>query len=204
MRRKVLVTMPLLLLAWVVFSAMPGLGQCLPGAPANCSDSLNLYHNGAIVAQAFTTEPVENGTDIVALPFAPIPGHPLANPLQFGNATGLCEALPCSHSDFGPPANRSDVFGIFRAPDGDLSVAYESEGGPTDPPADFAFAASYQVENPGVPIDITMYLDDFYTKQGYTATFVSDGNATPEPGSIMLLGSGVLGLAGVLRRKLMR
>ena len=202
MRRKVLVTMPLLLLAWVVFSAVPGLGQCLPSAPANCSDSMNLYLNGVIQAQAFQIEGNEN-TNPLSLPFAPIPGHPLANPLQFGNAVGLCEALPCSASDFGPPANRSDVFGIFRAPDGSFTVAFESDGGPGSPPPDFVFAANFQVEKPGVPIDITPYIDDFYTKQGYTATFVSDGN-TPEPGSIMLLGSGVLGLAGVLRRKLMR
>ena len=33
-------------------------------------------------------------------------------------------------------------------------------------------------------------------------TFQLSGTATPEPGSMVLLGSGVLGLAGILRRKL--
>ena len=31
--------------------------------------------------------------------------------------------------------------------------------------------------------------------------FYIDGTATPEPSSIMLFGSGILGLAGVLRRR---
>jgi hypothetical protein len=35
----------------------------------------------------------------------------------------------------------------------------------------------------------------------FTAVF--NGTSTPEPGSMMLLGSGILGVAGVLRRKLM-
>jgi hypothetical protein len=37
---------------------------------------------------------------------------------------------------------------------------------------------------------------------GETFTLSSGGTTTPEPGSIMLLGSGILGLAGVLRRKI--
>ncbi len=37
-----------------------------------------------------------------------------------------------------------------------------------------------------------------------TSTTSTTGGTTPEPSSIMLLGSGVLGLAGVLRRKLSR
>jgi len=35
-------------------------------------------------------------------------------------------------------------------------------------------------------------------------TFTLSGTSTPEPGSIMLFGTGMLGLAGVLRRKLTR
>ncbi len=36
----------------------------------------------------------------------------------------------------------------------------------------------------------------------FTVTGTSSGGSTPEPSSIMLFGSGILGLAGVLRRKL--
>jgi hypothetical protein len=38
----------------------------------------------------------------------------------------------------------------------------------------------------------------------YGETFSLDGNITPEPNSLILLGSGLLGLAGILRRKLAR
>jgi hypothetical protein len=38
----------------------------------------------------------------------------------------------------------------------------------------------------------------------YGETFSLDGEITPEPSSLLLLGSGLLGLAGVLRRKLAR
>ena len=38
----------------------------------------------------------------------------------------------------------------------------------------------------------------------YGETFSLDGDITPEPSSLLLLGSGMLGLAGMLRRKLAR
>ena len=38
--------------------------------------------------------------------------------------------------------------------------------------------------------------------EGEAFTINSGGSTTPEPGSIMLFGSGILGLAGVLRRKI--
>ena len=37
--------------------------------------------------------------------------------------------------------------------------------------------------------------------EAFTLTGTTGGGTTPEPGSIMLFGSGILGLAGVLRRK---
>ena len=39
--------------------------------------------------------------------------------------------------------------------------------------------------------------------EAFTLTGAPGGGTTPEPSSVMLFGSGVLGLAGVLRRKLL-
>ncbi len=41
-----------------------------------------------------------------------------------------------------------------------------------------------------------------FTLSGTTTTTTTSGTSTPEPSSIMLFGSGILGLAGILRRKL--
>jgi hypothetical protein len=43
-----------------------------------------------------------------------------------------------------------------------------------------------------------------FTLTGTTGTGTGTGGTTPEPSSIMLFGSGILGLAGVLRRRLNR
>jgi len=46
--------------------------------------------------------------------------------------------------------------------------------------------------------------ESFTLSSGETTTTTTTSGTTPEPSSIMLLGSGILGLAGVLRRKLTR
>ena len=43
---------------------------------------------------------------------------------------------------------------------------------------------------------------DAYPQYDEQFTAVFNGSSTPEPGSLLLLGSGILGLAGVVRRKL--
>jgi PEP-CTERM motif-containing protein len=51
-------------------------------------------------------------------------------------------------------------------------------------------------------LDLNGQFTDYTKDFGYSMAFQSYMNTVPEPGSIMLLGTGVLGLAGVLRRKI--
>ncbi|MGB7556743.1 MAG: PEP-CTERM sorting domain-containing protein [Candidatus Korobacteraceae bacterium] len=61
--------------------------------------------------------------------------------------------------------------------------------------------ASCYFENPNGSGGCPTTESEAFTISGGTTT---TGGTTPEPSSIMLLGSGILGLAGVLRRKLSR
>ena len=66
--------------------------------------------------------------------------------------------------------------------------AWDVNGGPAS--CDFAVGG-----NPGGDCGLT-------PPEGEAFTINGSGSTTPEPGSFLLLGSGVIGLAGVLRRKL--
>ncbi|MGA3315737.1 MAG: PEP-CTERM sorting domain-containing protein [Candidatus Korobacteraceae bacterium] len=61
------------------------------------------------------------------------------------------------------------------------------------------FNSSFYGVNFGDPNDQACCFPNFSA-----GVYVSSGGTTPEPSSILLLGSGILGLAGVLRRKLTR
>ena len=51
-------------------------------------------------------------------------------------------------------------------------------------------------------LDINGQFTDYTKDFGYSMAFQSYMNTVPEPGSLVLLGSGVLGVAGLLRRKI--
>jgi len=70
-----------------------------------------------------------------------------------------------------------------------------------------ALTESWTIGNPGDYTSVRQVLNggsqsltDFFLLDA--AGFQWGGNATPEPGSLLLLGSGVLGIAGIIRRKL--
>lgn len=89
----------------------------------------------------------------------------------------------------------------FTAPDCDFCGSYFEVTGTVDfadiAPVNGGYQLSMVLQNTIPCCDGSIAFAD-------GGSFTLSGTATPEPGSIMLFGSGVLGLAGVLRRKMTR
>jgi hypothetical protein len=180
---------PLLLLACVVFAAVPGVADAI-------SDTLTLYNPAGIAAIVVTATESQEGSGNQV--FFVIPAG-FVSVSQFGNATTLCESLPCDASS--PASNFSDIFGIAQVTVGGhttLRLGFTSDG---ENGTSFGSQGThFLLEIPGHVYDATMYVDPGKVRAGWTATFVSDAEV-PEPGTMLLLGSGVIGLAAILRRK---
>lgn len=181
---------PVALLACVVFAAVPGLADAI-------SDTLTVYNpDGTINSQINAMDSQEgNGTTIFLI------GNPfLADPAQFGHATTLCEVPGCNATS--PASDFSDIFGVVQAQIAGQTfyfLAFTSDGENGTPFGNQG--ATFILEVPGFAYDATQYLLPTLRAQGYTATFVSDGEV-PEPGTLVLLGSGMIGLAGIARRRM--
>lgn len=191
MKRTKKMLMMLLPLACLLFAAVPGVADAI-------SDTLTVYNpNGTIFSEVSALDSEEgNGTNVFLI------GNPfIADPAQFGKATTLCEVVGC-HATSAPrsPSDFSDIFGVVEeniggqnlfflgfTSDGENGTAFGNQG------------ATFLLEVPGFAFDATKYLLPSLQSQGYTATFVSDGEV-PEPGTLVLLGTGLLGMMGVSRR----
>jgi hypothetical protein len=171
-----------------------GFGALPSAAQSPISDSFTVRNAaGAIVAQVIATEAdeVRLGPGNVYI----IPNAGFVDPSQFGNFTTLFETA-------GNPNVLSDIFGIAAGIPGCLDdagfcLAFSSDvdGVP------FPFGASTTrnfFEDGGV-FDATLYLSAAMRANGFTATFISDPDTVPEPGSLALIGIAAVALA--LRRK---
>ncbi len=161
--------------------------------PAAADSWMTVYGpEGGIVGQVIATEADKqaNGTDFIYT----IPGFAIDGD-QFSNYTTLYPSNP---------AVISDVFGIaFTNDDYFLSFSADFAGNP-DPfyYADLVSSDNQNFLNAGQPFEATQYLSQSLQDQGYTAFYQSTaGSPVPEPGSLILLGSGIAGISIFLRRK---
>lgn len=121
----------------------------------------------------------------------------LPDPNMFGFATILYENTwdrNAAQGDF------SDVFGVVSI-DGNLYLGFNS-GSERLPAAFGSEGAWFWPECKRCEYDATFYLDPTLQAAGYTAWF--EPGFTPEPGTLMLLGAGLLGIASSIKRKLVK
>ena len=119
---------------------------------------------------------------------------------MYGYATVLCEEGVAEGGQGCVNNNASDIFGIYY----DGSNYYFAFASDTDQ-ASSSYGDqgyTYLYEGNGT-FDATKYLDAEARAEGFTATFQSDPATVPEPGTLMLFGTGVLSMAGFFRRKIM-
>jgi hypothetical protein len=199
MRNTLLKGVPLLLLTCVIFAAVPGMADAI-------SDVLIVYNPAGDPVQILTaSESQEGGGGNIFF----IGVASLADPAQFGHPTTLCEpgTSPCDATT--PFTSLSDIVGVIQATIGGHTFSFigftsDAENGllPGVEGAFGGFGSSFIAEqaNTNQVIDVTYLLNPTLSSHGWTATFESE--FVPEPGTMVLVGSGLIGLAGLIRKKI--
>ncbi len=195
MKKRVVVFLSVaLIVSWALLYS-PATGQIIESP---ISDILTVYApDGSIFAQVSASEDTESDT------FYALPSSVLVDHSQFNNYTMFYEqggnATTGPWSDFvGVIIDNTTGASLFE-----LAFVSDVENSLGVSLLDFIAEASgpgnlATEETPGVPVNVTMYLDPTLQAEGYRATFVSD--PIPEPSTLLLLCAGLAGV-GLFRRR---
>ena len=204
------------------------LALCLAVVPAMAADYNNGPVNGQVDAWTINfgfsvTDSVQLSGQVTGLDFYAwvIPGDTITNvEVQFGSAAfgnnlydGFVQLTQsnCSTNQFG--YNVCMESGSFSGPtlNGNAWLTLQNANVPSGDPVYWDENSGVGCTSPGCPSSAqensigTIPSEAFTVIGGGTTSTTSStttSGTTPEPSSILLFGSGILGLAGVLRRKL--